>query len=110
MTEIDKMDEPELQNLIMLNLSKCGCHVYRSNAGKILTKEERYVRLFPKGFPDICGFRHSDGKFFCIEIKTPTGRLRKDQKKFGEMIKQYPVLYGVARSVEDALKIVGVEE
>lgn len=104
------MTEHELQNLIMLNLSKCGCHVYRSNAGRIRTEDGRVIMLFPRGFPDLCGFRHSDGKFFCIEIKTQSGRLRDDQKKFGEMIKQYPVLYGVARSVEDALRIVGVSE
>ncbi|WP_143466468.1 VRR-NUC domain-containing protein, partial [Lactococcus lactis] len=59
------------------------------------------------GYPDLFGFRHSDGKIFFIECKNETGRLRDDQKRFAKFIKQYPVLYGVARSVDDALKIIG---
>lgn len=43
---------------------------------------------------------------FFIEVKNAKGRLSPEQKEFGEMIKSYPVLYGVARSVEDALKII----
>jgi hypothetical protein len=35
--------------------------------------------------------------------------LRDDQKLFAYFIQQFPVLYGVARSVDDALKIVGGE-
>ncbi|WP_345946491.1 VRR-NUC domain-containing protein [Secundilactobacillus kimchicus] len=66
--------------------------------------------LFPKGFPDLCGFRHSDGRFFCLEIKNEKGRLRDDQKLFAKFVGQFPVLYGLARSVEDALKIVGEDE
>ncbi|KRM40688.1 hypothetical protein FD47_GL002708 [Lentilactobacillus parafarraginis DSM 18390 = JCM 14109] len=61
----------------------------------------------PRGYPDLFGFKHSDGKIFFIECKNETGRLRDDQKRFAKFIKQYPVLYGVARSVDDALKIIG---
>lgn len=63
--------------------------------------------LFPRGFPDLCGFRHSDGRFFAIEVKNEIGRLRPDQIRFAKFVRQFPVLYGVARSVDDALKIVG---
>jgi len=35
--------------------------------------------------------------------------LRPDQKLFAQFIKNFPVLYGVARSVDDALEIVGGE-
>lgn len=90
----------------MLKLSEKNCSVFRSNAGKIRTEEGRTIMLFPKGFPDLCGFRHSDGKFFCIEVKNERGRLRHDQEQFAVFIKNYPVLYGVARSVEDAIRIV----
>lgn len=90
----------------MLALSKNGFTVFRSNAGKIRTEAGQMIMLFPRGFPDICGFRHSDGRFFCLEIKNAKGRLRSDQKLFAKFIGQYPVLYGVAHSVEDALAIV----
>lgn len=91
----------------MLALSKHGYTVFRSNAGRVQTKDGRFIRLFPPGFPDLCGFVHATGQFFCIECKNKRGRLRDDQKLFAHFIKQYPVLYGVARSVDDALAIVG---
>jgi len=98
--------EHKIQNEIILKLSENGCHIFRSNAGKIRTENGRTIMLFPKGFPDLCGYRDSDGKFICIEVKNKTGRLRHDQEQFAVMIKNFPVLYGVARSVEDALRIV----
>lgn len=101
--------EHAVQTKIMLALSKNGFTVFRSNAGKIRTEAGQMIMLFPRGFPDICGFRHSDGRFFCLEIKNEKGRLRPDQKLFGQFIKSFPVLYGVARSVDDALEIVDKE-
>jgi len=101
--------EHTIQNEIMLALSKNHCTVFRSNAGKVRTEDGRTIMLFPKGFPDLCGFRHSDGRFFAIEIKNEKGRLRDDQKRFAEFAEQYPILYGVARSVDDALRIVSEE-
>ncbi|MDT7019321.1 VRR-NUC domain-containing protein [Levilactobacillus namurensis] len=99
--------EHKIQTDIMLALSKNGFTVFRSNAGKIRTENGQMIMLFPRGFPDLCGFRHSDGRFFCLEIKNEKGRLRPDQKLFAQFIKSFPVLYGVARSVDDALGIVG---
>ena len=64
---------------------------------------------FLEAGPDITGFRHSDGKMILIECKNDRGRLREDQQQFEKFINQYPVLYGVARSVEDALEIVDKE-
>lgn len=98
--------EHKIQTDIMLALSKSGFTVFRSNAGKIRTETGQTVVLFPRGFPDLCGFRHSDGRFFCLEIKNEKGRLRPDQELFAQFIKPFPVLYGVARSVEDAMAIV----
>lgn len=93
----------------LLELSKSGTTVCRSNAGKVKTKDGRTIALFPKGWPDITGFRHSDGKMILIECKNARGQLREDQQQFEKFINQYPVLYGVARSVEDALAIVDKE-
>lgn len=101
--------EHKIQTDIMLALSKNGFTVFRSNAGKVRTEAGQTIMLFPRGFPDLCGFRHSDGRFFCLEIKNEKGRLRPDQKLFAQFIKNFPVLYGVARSVDDALEIVGGE-
>lgn len=75
--------------------------------GKVKTAEGRWFDTgLPKGFPDLCGYRKSDGKMIFIEVKNEKGKLRDDQKKFAEFLETFPVLYGVARSGEEALKIV----
>lgn len=85
------------------------CLVFRGNVGKVKMIDGRWFDTgLPKGFPDIFGFRKQDGKFFAIEVKNEKGKLRPEQIRFGEFLKTQPVLYGVARSVEDALKIVEV--
>ncbi|MCH5463222.1 VRR-NUC domain-containing protein [Secundilactobacillus sp. HBUAS58055] len=99
--------EHSIQSNIMMALSKADCTVFRSNAGKVRTDDGRNIVLFPRGTPDLLGFRHSDGKMFFVEVKNQIGRLRPDQIRFAKFIRQYPVLYGVARSVDDALEIVG---
>lgn len=98
--------EQQIQNEIILAANKCGHRLWRANAGKVITKDNRVINLFPKGFPDTVGFRKSDGKFIAIEVKTERGRLRDDQIKFQNFAKTQPILYGVAYSVEDALNII----
>lgn len=101
--------EKAIQNEILLALSQNGCKVFRTNAGEIRTKDGRVVKLLPKGFPDIAGFRMSDGKAVFIEVKNAKGRLRKEQIVFGELLGKFPVLYGVARSPEEAMAIIEEE-
>ena len=100
------MTEQEIQNQIILAANKRGHRLWRANAGKVQTKDNRIIKLFPKGFPDTVGFRKTDGKFIVIEIKTDKGRLRPEQEKFKTFIETQPVIYGVARSVEDAINII----
>lgn len=98
--------EHQIQNEIMLAVSQHGCTIARSNAGRAYSKTGAVIQLFPKGWPDLTGFRHSDGKAILIEVKNEKGRLRDDQKRFAEVFKDVPFLYGVARSAEDAINII----
>ena len=103
---IDLKTEADIQSEIMIELSKRGHKIFRANAGKIKTEFGTYIKLFPKGFPDLCGWRKSDGKFIAIEVKNEKGKLRPEQVKFSEFAKSQPILYGVARSADEAIKIV----
>lgn len=99
--------EATIQNEIILEVNKRGHRLFRGNAGTI--KDERtgsWIKLLPPGFPDTFGFRKSDGKFIVIEVKNAKGKLRKEQKAFAEFATTQPVLYGIARSVEDAIAII----
>lgn len=85
-----------------------GHMIFRANVGKVKMDNGGWFDTgLPKGFPDLFGFRKSDGKIFFIECKNETGKLRAEQKQFANTIKKWPVLYGVARSVDDALAIIG---
>lgn len=105
-TEGHKMSEVEIQNKILLEASKQGHRLWRTNAGKVKTEYGAWIKLLPKGFPDTCGFRKSDGKFIAIEIKTPNGKLRKEQKQFARFAIDQPIIYGVARSVDEAMELI----
>lgn len=98
--------ESTIQSEIMLAVSREGHSVWRSNAGSVRSAQGCVVKLFPEGFPDLVGFRKTDGKFFCIEVKNANGRLREPQKRFAEFAKQQPIIYGVCRSAEEAVDLV----
>lgn len=100
------MTESEIQSLILLEASKRGHRLWRTNAGNVKNEQGFHVKLMPKGYPDLTGFRKTDGKFVVIEVKKPTGRLSEHQKKFAEWAKTQPIIYGVARSKEDAIHII----
>lgn len=61
----------------------------------------------PKGHSDLAGVRKSDGKAIYIEVKREDGVVKPEQKHFINTMQEYNALAGVARSVEDALRIVG---
>ena len=99
-------EEHAIQNAIRIALSEHAT-VFRANVGSGATYDGRHFETgLPKGFSDLFGFRHSDGRIFFIEVKTPTGRLSKEQANFIQQMQNYGAIAGVARSVEDALKII----
>lgn len=55
------------------------------------------------GFPDlVVGFR---GRNYLIEVKTVGGKLNPDQEKFH---KEWYATVNVARTVDDALRVIGL--
>lgn len=103
--------ETDIMNEIRLALSAAGHMNFRANVGKVKMADGRWFSTgLPDGFSDLFGFRKTDAKIFFIEVKTPTGKLRKDQERFLTAMNQRGAIVGVARSTEDALKIVGEEK
>lgn len=103
------MRESEIQKNIIEALNKNGCMAWRANAGTA-KMGGRVIKMLPKGFPDVFGVRHKDGKFIAIEIKNATGKPSKEQVEFQKKFTENKIIYGLARSVEDALKIVEGDE
>lgn len=98
--------EIDVQNSIRLALNPYAV-VFRANVGTFKTTDGRTVSTgLPKGFSDLFGYRKSDGKMFFIEVKNEKGRLRPDQKHFIETMHKNGAIAGVARSPEDAIKLI----
>lgn len=99
-------EEHKIQNEIRLTLAE-KCVLWRVNVGAFRTADGRFITSgVPKGFPDLFGFRKSDGKAVFIEVKTPKGRPSAEQKKFLETMRNYGVIAGVCRSPEEAINLI----
>ena len=99
--------ENRIQSEIMLALAKRGHRIFRANAGRIQdARTGAWIKLFPTGFPDTCGWHKDTGQFIALEIKTEKGKLREEQKRFRDFALTQPIIYGVARSPEEAIEIV----
>lgn len=102
--------EQKIQNDIRVALSKNECTVFRVNVGSVRTPDGRYFKTgVPSGYSDLSGFKWSNGKAFFIEVKTKTGKPRLDQIRFNKFLISKHIICGIARSPEDALKIVNEE-
>lgn len=102
-----KGKEAAIQDSIRVALAQAGYIVFRTNVGKVKTADGRWFDAgLPSGFPDLMGYKPDNGRIFFIEVKTAIGRRRKDQVDFADGLKDKNVIYGVARSAEEAVTIV----
>ena len=108
--------EQTIQQHIRLACSKGDCRLFRNNTGSLLDKNGRPVQFgLCKGSADLIGWRtvtvtpemvgQQVAIFTSIEVKTPTGRIRPEQQAWLETVQAAGGIAGVARSVEDALRI-----
>ncbi len=102
--------EQQIQNDIRVAVSLDKCRVFRANVGSVRLPNGKYFQTgLPNGYPDLHGYKISNGKIFYLEIKTPTGRPRPDQIQFHNQLMADHIIHGIARSPEDALKIIDEE-
>jgi len=104
------MREQQIQNDIRVAVSQDHCRIFRANVGKVMMKNGRWFDTgLPSGYPDLHGYKISNGKMFYLEIKNETGRPRADQIQFHNQLMCDHIIHGIARSPEDALKIIDEE-
>jgi len=102
-----KGKEQATQDSIRVELAQAGYVVFRANVGKVKTEDGRWFNTgLPSGFPDLFGYKPENGRIFFIEVKTKTGKRRRDQVAFANGLKDKHVIYGVCRSAEEAVTIV----
>lgn len=95
------MTEGRISDEIRLVLSECGVIAWRNNCG-VAEQGGRTIR-FGVGSPggaDLIGLYR--GRFLAIEVKTPTGRLSDEQKRFQQLVDRNGGWYVVLRSAAEA--------
>ena len=109
--------EQSIQQHIRIACSTGQTRLFRNNTGTLRDQHGRPVQFgLCKGSADLIGYRtititpemvgQQVAVFTSIEVKTPTGRIRPEQQQWLETIQSAGGIAGVARSVEDALRIV----
>ena len=109
--------EQRIQQEIRLAISKGECRVFRNNTGTLRDANGRPVQFgLAKGSSDLIGWTtrtitadmvgQSIAVFTSIEVKSATGRLRPEQQQWLDAVQVAGGIAGVARSVDDALRIV----
>lgn len=100
------MSATNLQNLIRLELQKRGIITFRNNTGALRDKNGRLVRYgLVNGSSDIIGIMPG-GVFLAIEVKYGRDTVKENQLSFIDAVKKQGGIAGIARSVEDAIKII----
>lgn len=100
------MREHDIQNEIRLAVDPYMI-VFRANVGKVRLDNGRWFDTgLPRGFSDLFGVRRSDGRAVFIEVKNEKGKTSKYQDNFLERMRDVNAICGVARSGEEAIKIV----
>ena len=110
------MTEQQIQQHIRLACGKGDCRLFRNNTGTLKDANGRPVQFgLCKGSSDLIGWRTITitpdmvGKqvaiFTSIEVKTPTGRVQPEQQQWLDAVQAAGGVAGVARSVEDAQRI-----
>ena len=127
------MSERAIQNSIRNDLAG-RCHAFRANVGKawtgsafirqpngdLLIKDPRpFDTGLPTGFSDLFGIKQTliteemvgqhVGQFFALEIKDVKGRMSPAQEKFLAAVERANGVAGVARSVDDARRVLGLK-
>ena len=104
------MSETDILQSIRLALGKRpDVLIFRNNNGKLQDKEGRWVTFgLGPGSADLIGFVTVSGiaVFVAIEVKTRTGQPTVEQINFINAVLKSGGRAGIARSVEDAEKII----
>jgi len=96
------MTETDLLHAVRHALVSTGqLMLFRNNVG--FDRERRVKYGLGLGSPDLVGMLRPSGRFLGVELKTATGRVSPDQKRWHAAATAAGGLIIVARSVDEAL-------
>ena len=109
--------EQTIQQQIRLQCSRGHVRLHRNNTGTLRDQHGRPVSFgLAKGSSDLIGWKtvtvtedmigQQVAVFTSIEVKSPTGRIRPEQQQWIDAVQAAGGIAGVARSVEDAERLI----
>ena len=111
-------NEQTIQQRIRLACSRGAVRLWRNNTGRLRDERGQLVTfgLCP-GSSDLIGYRSITitpdmvgqrlAVFAAVEVKSPTGRPTPEQTAFVEHVRAAGGLAGIARTIDDAVRILG---
>lgn len=96
--------EGKIQREVMLTISEYGGIPLRLQSGKFYTQNGTLVQIGIPGLPDVLALM-PDGLPIFMELKTPRGAIRDDQKTFIARLHELGYQAEIVRSREQAVKI-----
>lgn len=114
------MNESDVQSMIRQQVGNGPVRLFRNNVGATRDGKGRLIRYgLAKGSADLIGWitrkitqddvGKSIAQFVSIEVKSSTGKPRPDQIAWQDIVNKAGGCAGIARSVEDAQKIISPE-
>ena len=108
--------EQSIQQHIRLTCGTGATRLFRNNTGTLRDQHGRPVSFgLARGSADLIGWTirtitpemvgQQVAVFTSVEVKTPTGRVKPEQQQWLDVVQAAGGIAGVARSVEDALRI-----
>lgn len=98
------MNEADIMRLVQIRASELGARVHRNNVGMVMRPDGIPLRYgLGVGSSDLIGWT-AEGRFLAIEVKTPTGSVKKEQAQFLAAVNAAGGLGFVARSPLDVDK------
>jgi hypothetical protein len=113
------VSESDLRSEVLLALSHGSCRLFRTNAGlawqgtviqqsptRLVLAYPRPIKLGAPGIADLTGWSGPDCRYTAIELKYGRTRTTDQQLAFIELVLRSGGRAGIARSVEDAERII----
>ncbi len=88
-----------LKNHCLVTLSQMGAYAWNNPTGVFYAREGTPIKVGTPGAADILGVLH--GQAIAIEVKTGTGRLSENQKKWRAVFEKHGGKFIELRTLED---------
>jgi hypothetical protein len=103
----DPVSEKAIETAIREALAKASCFIKKNRIEACWScgAKPKKTDGLGLGSSDLIGCTGPYGRLLAIEVKSETGRTMEEQQRFIDVVRRYKGVAGVARSVEEAFRL-----